>query len=466
VASDQIAPAAKRDAGAPAESRAGVLANRDFAKLWAGETVSQIGTQVTQFAMPLVAILTLNATVFEVGVLNALRFVPVIVVAVFAGVWLDRRRRRPVLILCALGNAVLIGLVPLASVTGTLSIGLLYAVATLAGTLTVAFDVGALSYVPFLVERRHLTESNSKLQASSAVAGIAGPGLAGLLVGLLTAPITLSVDAASYLFSAFSVVSIAKREPDPERPEERPSIRRSMAEGFHAVYGSKLLRVLLAQSATLNVGFGAVSTIFTVYAIRVLGLSPDKLGIAIGSLAVGALFGALLAARIGGMLGLGHTLVLAIIGVSASPLLLLIPRGAGPVAMLLLIAAWFGHGFGISIWNVNTITLRQALTPMRLLARMNATYRMLLFGALPAGAVAGGLLGSALGLRSALVVSVIALTTPMLWIFFSPVFRLAEMPLGALPDTSSDSFDLAGSLDGSQQSAPLVEHDKESATDD
>jgi Na+/melibiose symporter-like transporter len=436
MASDQVVTAAAADDGAPAESRGGVLANRDFAKLWAGETVSLIGTQVTQFAMPLVAILTLKATVLQVGVLNALRFLPVIVVALFAGVWLDRRRRRPVLIACSLSNAVLIGLVPLSAATGYLSIGLLYVVITLAGTLSVVFDVGALSYVPFLVERRHLPESNSKLQASFAVAGIAGPGLAGLLIGLITAPITLSADAVSYLFSAVGLISIRKPEPDPEVLEERPSVRRQIAEGFHAVYGTKLLRTLLTQSAALNVGFGAVSTVFTVYAVRVLGLSPFKLGIVIAGLAAGALVGALSATRVRKALGLGRAMAVSIIGVSASPFLLLIPRSASPVAVLVLFIGWLGHGCGISIWNVNTITLRQALTPMRLLARMNATYRMLLFGALPVGALAVGVLGSAVGLRSALTVSVIALTSPVLWMLFSPVFRLAEMPLGPLSDIS------------------------------
>ncbi|HVB43810.1 MAG TPA: MFS transporter [Streptosporangiaceae bacterium] len=421
-----------------ARLRDGVFGNPDFVKLWAGESVSLIGTQVTQFALPLVAVITLKASAFEVGVLNALRFVPVIIVAIFAGVWLDRRRRRPVLIACALGNAVLISLVPISRVTGLLSIGLLYVITALAGTLTVVFDVGTLSYVPALVERRHLTESNSRIQASMAVAGIAGPGLAGLLVGLITAPITLSVDAVSYLFSAAGVIAIRKREPAAEATRERPSILGSISEGFRAVYGSGLLRILLGQSATLNFGFGAVSTVFTVYALRVLHLSPDKLGIAVGSLAGGALVGSLLAARIGRALGLGRTMAVAIVGVCASPLLLLVPRSAGVMAMAFLMAGWFGHGLGIAVWNVNTVTMRQALTPMRLLARMNATYRMLLFGALPAGAMAGGALGSTAGLRPAMVFSVIALTTPMLWLFFSPVFRLKEMPLGPRPDTAQE----------------------------
>lgn len=424
---------------AQARTRDNLLANPDFVKLWAGETVSLIGSQVTQFTLPLVAVLTLRSTALEVGVLNALRFVPVIIISLFAGVWLDRRRRRPVLIASALTSSVVIGLVPLSSALGLLSIGLLYLVALLAGSLTVISDVGSLSYVPFLVERAHLAESNSKLQASFAVAGISGPGLAGLLVGLITAPITLTVDAVSYLFAAAGLAGIRKAEPQPQPAAEQPSIRRSIAEGFNAVYGTSLLRVLLAQSATLNVGFGATSTVFTVYAIRYLHLSPAKLGIATAGLAAGALGGSLLANRIRNALGLGRAMAVAIVGVCASPVALLIPHSAGVIATAVLFAGWLGHGAGISVWNVNTITLRQALTPMRLLARMNATYRMLLFGALPVGALAGGLLGNTIGLRPALVVAVIVLTTPIAWILFSPVFRLTEMPTGPLSDTGPDA---------------------------
>ncbi len=413
------------------DENSGILANRDFAKLWLGETISDIGSQVTQFTLPLVAIITLKATVLEVGLLNALRFVPFIVVAVAAGVVLDRRRRRPVLIVCSLASAVTIGLIPLSSSAGFLSLGLVYTVALLVGTLTVCFDVGALSYVPFLVGRRQLTDANSKLFASTAFAGVAGPSLAGLLIGLITAPVTLTVDAVSYLFSAAGLILIRRPEPEPDAGRERPSVFRSIAEGFHAVYGTRLLRVLLAQSATLNAGFGVVSTIFTVYAVRTLGLTPTRLGIVMAALPAGSLLGALNAARVKRALGLGRTLAVSILGVSASPLLLLLPHSASPGAIAVFILGWLGHGCGISIWNVNTVTLRQVVTPTRLLARMNATYRMLLFGMLPVGAMIGGLAGAAIGLHSALVAGVFVLSLPILWIFFSPVFRLTEMPAAA-----------------------------------
>ena len=341
------------------------------------------------------------------------------------------------LIVCALGNAVLIGLVPVAAATGQLSIGLLYAVNGLVGTLNMIFDVGALSYVPFLVERDRLSEANARLQVSSAVAGISGPGLAGLLVGLITAPVTLTVDAVSYLASAIGLISVTRREPDPEPVPPGFSVRGSIAEGFQTVFGSSLLSSLITQSTALNLFFGSFITIFVVYAVRTVHLSTLELGIVIGASAVGGLAGALLATRARKALGYGKAMAVATIGVSAAPLLLLVPRHASVPTVIIMVAAQLGYGSSMSAFNVNAITLRQVVTPTRLLARMNATYRMLIWGAPPVGAVAGGLLGSAVGLRAALVISLIAMTSPILWIFFSPVFRLSEMPTGPLAQEGS-----------------------------
>src|SRR5487761_1674129 len=390
--------------------------------------------------MPLVAVLTLNATVAEVGVLNALRFVPVLLLSLLAGVWLDRRRRRPVLIACALGNVVLIGTVPVASATGMLSIGLLYVVVTLVGLLSMVFDVGALSYVPNLVEHDHLAEANGKIQASTAFAGIAGPGLAGLLVGLITAPVTLSVDAVSYLFSATGLIAIRKPEPAPERPEVQLSVRQSIAEGLHAVFGSKLLSALLTQGAALNLFFGGFITVFVVYAVRVVHLSPLELGIVMAAAAVGSLAGATTAGRVRKALGLGRVMMINTIGVSVTLLALLIPRHASPVAMIIFVAAQLVYGWNIAMFNVNSITLRQIVTPRRVLARMNASYRMVLFGAAPIGMSLGGFLGGAVGLRAALVISLSLMASPLAWVFFSPAFRLTQMPAGP-PDPESITKD-------------------------
>jgi predicted MFS family arabinose efflux permease len=426
-ASGTVAPGRGSGAG-KAAARRGSLANRDFVRLWAGESVSLIGTQVTQFTMPLVAVLTLNATVTEVGVLNALRFVPVLTLSMLAGVWLDRRRRRPVLIACALGNAVLIGMVPLAQATGVLSIGLLYVIVTLTGLLSMTFDVGALSYLPDLVGRDQLADANGKIQASTAFAGVAGPGLAGILIGLITAPVTLTIDSVSYLFSAAGLLWIRKPEPAPEVPEVRPSVRQSIAEGLRAVWGSKLLSALLVQGTALNLFFGGYITVFVVYAVRVVHLSPFELGVVLAASSAGSFVGATTAGRARSRLGLGRAMLINTAGVSLPLLVLLVPRHAGLATMAIFVAAHLVYGWSIGMFNVNAITLRQVVTPRRVLARMNAAYRMVLWGAAPIGMSLGGVLGAAAGLRPALAVSLALMASPLLGVFFSPVYRLTEMP--------------------------------------
>jgi MFS family permease len=429
----QAVPGPEEAAAPPANSDS-VLRNHDFVKLWAGETLSLIGTQITQFTLPLIAVLTLKADVFQVGLLNASRTAPVVVVSLFAGVWLDRRRRRPILIACSLGSAVLIGLIPLASAFGLLSMNLLYAVCILAGVLSVVFDIGVPSYVPSLVERRHFAATNSRIQTSTSLAMVAGPGLAGILVGLITAPITLSADAISYLCVATGLISIRKREAAPEQPATRLSVRSSIAEGLRGVFGTPMLRALLTQTGTFNLFQSGLITILVVYALKDLLLSPFQLGIVLGAIAVGGVFGAMLANRIRGVLGLGRTMAIGISFGTLCPLILLIPRSSSAGSMSIMVATEFVYGFGMLMFNVQTLTLRQTITPSRLLGRMNASYRMVVLGTAPIGAALSGVLGQAVGLRSALVIIVILLTVPVLWVVFSPIYRLKEMPAGPLPE--------------------------------
>jgi MFS family permease len=411
-----------------------IWTDRDFVKLWSGETVSLIGTQITQFTLPLVAILTLHTSVFQVGLLNACRTAPVVGVSLFAGVWLDRRRRRPILIACSLGSAVLIALIPITDALGLLTIGLLYLICLAVGVLSVVFDIGVLSYLPTLVERRHLADSNSKMQASMSLSLVAGPGLAGALVGLLTAPVTLSLDAVSYLCSAIGLISIDKPEEPPEAPAVRPSVRSSIAEGLHAVYGSPVLRSLLNLSATFNFVQAGFITIFVVYGIRVLHLGPFRLGLVLGAIAVGGIVGAMTSNRVSRFFGVGPTMLVGLCGATLCPLVLLIPRDASITSMTLMIGTELLYGFGVLSFNVITVTVRQTVTPNRLLGRMNASYRMVLFSMAPLGSALAGLLGQHFGLRTALVIAVLAFPSAILWTISSPVVRLREMPAGPAED--------------------------------
>jgi predicted MFS family arabinose efflux permease len=414
--------------------RDGVLHNRDFVKLWVGETVSLIGSQVTQLVLPIVAIVTLSASVFEVGVLNAARYAPIAVVSLFAGVWLDRRRRRPVLIATNLGRAMLAAAIPLAFALGVLSMELLYVVVALLGALSVVFDVGVLSYLPGLVDRRHLSEANGKVQISFSLSTAAGPGLGGLLVGLFSAPYVLLLDAIGFLFSASMMRWIAKPEQPPPAPAEHTSVWRAIGEGWQAVFSSRLLRSLLNQSAAFNLFWNAELTVLVVYAIRGLGLTPSQLGFVIAAGAAGAIVGAYFATRVTAALGLGRTMVLSVLCNCLSPLLVLVPSGASLASLGILTLAQLTLGVGLVLYNVNTVTLRQVVTPNRLLARMNASYRLVLFGTVPLGALLGGALGEAYGLHTAMVVTVLLMITPLAWLVSGPVFRLREMPPAAVDE--------------------------------
>ncbi|ASW55623.1 MFS transporter [Plantactinospora sp. KBS50] len=413
-----------------AEAVPGALRNPEFRKFWIGETISLIGTEVTRFALPLVAVITLGASAFEVGVLNAMRYVPIVVVSLFAGIWLDRRRRLPVLIGSNIGRFVVIGIVPLLAAVNGLHLWALWAVALALGTLTVLFDVGSLSFVPNVVQRAQLPDANGRIQTSFSLAMIAGPSIGGFLVAALGAPRALALDALSYAVSVAMLMSLRVQEPEPQSAQDRPGIRASIAEGLHAVFGNAVLRNLLTQSATFNLAQNAMLTVFVVYTVRTLGLSASQLGLVLGIGSLGALAGGLLSARVTRTIGFGRSLRLATTVAGLAPLAFLFARGGDLASLTVLTAAFGVAGFMLVVYNVNTVSLRQVVTPNRLLARMNASYRMVLFGTIPLGALLGGTLGEYLGLRPAMVITVILLTTPILWTFFSPVFRLPSIPSG------------------------------------
>jgi MFS family permease len=406
----------------------GIMANPDFVKLWVGETISLTGTQVTMFALPLIGVLTLHASVFQVGLLNAMRTIPVLFFSLFAGVWLDRRRRRPVMIVCSLGNAILIGLVPVSYGLGVLTLTLLFVVCIVSGVLSVVFDVGVQTYVPSIIERGHLSASNSRMQTSYSISLAAGPGLAGLLVGLITAPVTLSVDAVSYLCSAIGLLSIRKPEAEPAKPAEQTSILKSIGEGLAAVYGNKILRYLLILSGTFNFVQSAFITVFMVYAVRDEHASSVRLGIVLAAIALGGIVGAMYTNRIGARLGVGLTMFLGIVMAVTFPMALLIPHDFSVPAVLLMSAAEFCYGFGVLAFNVHAITLRQAITPNRLLGRSNASYRLVVVGTAPLGAILIGVLGDYTGLHFAFAASVLAFPAALITIPLCPAFRLKEIP--------------------------------------
>jgi MFS family permease len=381
------------------------------------------GSLVTQVALPLTAVLALGATPAEMGLLAALEILPGIAIGLIAGVWVDRLRRRPVLIAADLGRAALLGTIPVAAWLGTLRIEQLYVVALLAGTLTVFFDVAYQSYLPALVRREELVEANSKLEASAAAAEVAAFGLGGVLVQTLTGPVAILLDALSFLVSALAVGAIRTPEPPPAPATSRQGVLREIGEGLRAIRADPVLRALAAATVTLELSFRLVGTVYMLYVSRELGFPPALIGglAAIGGAA--SFLGALAAGRVPTRWGAGPVLAVALLVSAGSLLCLPLAAGAGALAAPLLGVQQLGDA-AMTFFLVNALSLRQARTPARLQGRVNASVHFAAGGAMLLGALLGGLFGERLGLRATLVLAAFGVLASALWLLPRPVRRL------------------------------------------
>ena len=399
----------------------------DFLKLWAGESVSLFGSQITTLALPLTAVLTLKATPLEVSLVMAARFAPFLLVTLLAGVWVERRRRRPVLIAANLGRAVLMTSIPILALTGLLRIEYLYMGAFLIGLFTVFFDLAYLSYLPALLRPTQLVAGNARLQASESAAEIGGPGLAGILVALVGAPLALLIDAFSFLVSVVSLLLIRPVEPAPVAPSEASNVWAEIREGLKLTLGNPYLRAFVGEAATYNFFDTIILTFFSVYAIRELDLGPALIGLIMAGGGAGALVGALLTGYVARRWGVGRTIIASASLSCLMPLVIPAVSGDRPVVVGLLLVSYFLTGLGVTGTNVHTISLRQTITPPHLLGRVNASYRFVASSAVVGGAIFSGVLGDWLGLRLALTVGAVGLLLPVAWLWFSPVPRLRDL---------------------------------------
>ena len=408
--------------------KGGLWRHPDFLKLWSAETISQVGSQVTGLALPLVAIITLDVSAFEVALLGVIEFAPFILISLPAGVWVDRMPRRPILIAGDLGRAALLATIPIAYAVDALTIWQLYVVGFFFGVLTVFFDVAYQSYLPALVEREQLVDGNSKLEISRSGAQLAGPALAGVLIQVLKAPLAILLDAISFLVSGLFVLAIRKREAVPDREPGRSPLhgmRAELSEGVRYVFGHRYLRWIAASTATFNFFGSMTGAIFLVYAVRELGLSAGTLGIIFAIANVGYLVGAIVTNRISRRIGVGPAIVLGAAGGAASLLVPLAPTSA-PIPWL--IASGVLVGFGVVLYNVTQLSFRQAITPERLQGRMNSVMRFIVWGVIPLGTLLGGAIATAVDLRTAIWVGAIGQSLGFLPVLLSPVRTLREMP--------------------------------------
>lgn len=406
----------------------GLWRHSDFLKLWSGQSISVFGSLVGRIALPMLIVLVLNATPMQAALVRSLEVAPGLVVGLFAGVWVDRLRRRPIMIWVDLGRAVLLGIVPLLYLLGRLSMGYVYGIAFLVSILTILFDVSYESYLPTLVPPADLVEANSKMGATASIAEITGFGLAGMLVQFMTAPVTILIDAVSFVVSALSLGSIRTPEPPPPAPEARESLWAEAREGVRVLFGEPILRALAIADGVNNLFGNIIGVVIMLFVLRDLHLSPGLSGVIFALGGISSLVGALLAGPALRRFGLGATLigstVLTIIGTA------FMPMAMGPmwlVVLMLCVQQLLGDG-AATIYIIHAASLRQAVTPNRVMGRVSATLRVGDWGFQLVGTLLGGVLGETIGLRGALVVAVAGKLLSLLWLWFSPVRSMQEQP--------------------------------------
>ncbi len=404
----------------------GLWRHTDFLRLWSGQTVSAFGSMVGGTAMSFTAILFLQATPFQMGVLNAMQLVPAILAGLFAGAWVDRLRRRPLLISADVGRALVLATIPLAAWLGMLHIGQVYVVALVVSIFTIIFDVAYQSYLPRLVGKEDLLEGNSKLAASAAVAEFGGFSIGGWLVQALTAPMAILIDAGSFVVSAVTLGLIRTREPSTTVVERQPVLN-EVGEGLRVVWRHPLLRASAAAVLVHGLAGGMYGALVVLYMNRSLGFDPGVLGMIWAVGGVSSFLGAALAPRLTLRLGFGPAMFVGLALFGLAECFIPLASGATLISGALLVGQQLGDGFYI-VYDINQVSLRQGITPENLLGRVNATVQFVDLGATLLGALVGGLLGGLVGVRLVLAMGAIGTLLSALPLAFSPVRHLKEAP--------------------------------------
>ncbi|MEU8541629.1 MFS transporter [Streptomyces sp. NPDC048717] len=401
-----------------------LLREREFRRYWTGQTVSLAGDQVALMALPLAAVLVLGADAAEMGWLKTAELLPALLFNLPFGAWADRRaRRRHVMIAADVVRAALVLSLPVAYFLDVLTLGQLYAVAFTVGVSGVLFDVCNATLFVALVPVERYVQANSLVNGSRSMAWLAGPGAAGVLVQILTAPFALVANAFTYLVSAACLARIAPAEPAPA-----PVEKGHFTEGMRWLVGNRLMRALFAAAGTVQFFNFMFSTLFVLYVTTTLGLSAGVLGAVLSTGAIGGLIGASVASRVVRRIGVGRSTVFGFLGFGLP--LLLIPLAAGPKPLVvgLLIVAEFLSCVGVMLLDIAIGSLQMALVPDAIRGRVMGAYRTLNHGFRPLGALAGGLLGSAIGLRPTLWIATAGTVLAVLWVLPSPLARMRELP--------------------------------------
>ncbi|MFJ6798024.1 MFS transporter [Streptomyces sp. NPDC091268] len=410
----------------PVRPRHPLRTSRDYRALWAGDVVSQFGSKITEFVLPLLMVTSLHATGTQVGLLQTLYMAPFFVLPLFAGVWLDRRPGRPVMIATDLARFALVLAVPVLALLGDLRMWHVWVVALLGGALTAVYDIAATAYLPRLLPADQLPPANSLVTANQAVGGTAGPGLAGWLIGLFGPAATLVFDALSYLASASALMLVRHREKRTPPAADR-DLRRELAEGLRSVLDNPPVRAVAVHAGIYNAGIALLNLAFLMRFVRELGHTSGDFGLIMVSGGLGAVIGALSAPALIRRRGFGRAFLTVVVFSTAPYFLLLAPDGGAADVPVSALAYLLGTA-GASAGSVIAVTMRQRLTEPRLYARMTATYRLISFGMLTLGTTAAGLLTQYATARTALAIAPALLLLSTLPLTTHPVRTLRTIP--------------------------------------
>ncbi|MBF9131001.1 MFS transporter [Plantactinospora sp. S1510] len=408
-----------------------LLRQAPFRRYWSAQTVSLFGDQISMLALPLLAVLGTGAGPAEMGYLTAAALIPNLLLSLVAGAWMDRYpHKRRMMVIADLGRAVLLAAVPLAYLFGMLTLGQLYVVAFLTGSLAVLFEVAHSTLFVSLVPRKDYVDANALINGSRAMSYVAGPSVGGVLVQVLTAPVALLADAVSYLVSAAFLTRIRPTEPAPA-----DGAGLDIGQGLRFVFRSPILRSTLLGTTTLNLFNYMFHALFVLYVSTELRISPGLLGLVIGVGSVGALLGAALTGRLVRRYGIGPTMILSFVLFPAP--LVLVPLADGPTPLILaaLVLAEFLAGFGVMMMDITVGSLQTAVIPETLLARVAGAKRTVNYGIRPVGALLGGTLGAWIEVRPTLWIATVGALAGLLWVLPSPIRKLRDLPEpDALPD--------------------------------
>jgi MFS family permease len=405
--------------------RSALWNHRDFLNVWKAETVSVFGSQFYLLAMPLAAVIVLDATASQMGLLFAFEMLPFLLFGLLAGVLADRMERKSIMIVCDFGRAIALAAIPVSWYLGILSWPMMYGVAFIAGVFTAFFDISYQAYLPVLVKKSELLDANSKLETSRASSQVAGPSIAGLVVDAIGAPLAMAGNSISFIGSAVFLLRVKKKE-IVQRANARKSVLSEIKEGIEIVFSNRILRGIAGCTATGNLFFGMSFALMMLFMESMLELSAGWIGAIFAVGALGAVAGAVVSGRVVSFLGLGRTIVLSAL-LGAIPTILMVlayPHNA----LLVLMPIMFASAATSVLYNVNQVSLRQAIIPTDLQGKMNATMRFLVWGVYPIGGLLGGMLGEALGIRTTILISGIGSVAAVAWVALSPVWSMKAIP--------------------------------------